>query len=446
MSPEILSVIGILLALACLIFFALKGISIYILAPLSAIIVILFSQQNVLDSMSNVYMPGFVSFFQSYFLLFALSSIFAKLLSDAGVAKAIAVYVANLVRRAAPKWQKLYAVLATALITAVLTLGGVNLYCCVFVIAAISRDLFKEFDIPWHMYMCSCLGSGSFTMTMFPGTPSMQNLIPIDYLGTTATAAPVLGLIGTAICIVLSVIYIQWQLGIIERKKEGFLPTGAEIEREDLGSIAVENKISLVRCLIPSVVLLVALNAFNVPAVAAMALADVVALVVFWKDLRLNKVNIFTSMTDGFKSAIMVVANICVLVGFGSVVSASDGFNVIMGALDYIPGPPIVQLVVAINIAAGVAGSASAGLTIGLDLFAQRFLDMGISPAVLHRMAVISSGGLDNLPHSSGVATALGVAHLSYKDAYKHGFALNCVVPLIVVTILAVLVTLGVTY
>ncbi|MGN0735437.1 MAG: GntP family permease [Anaerovoracaceae bacterium] len=417
-----------------------------ILAPLCAIIVALFSKMNVLETMSGVYMPGFATFFQNFFLLFALSSIFAKLISDAGVSKVIAVTIAGAVRRAKPERQKLYAVLSTALITAVLTLGGVNLYCCVFLIAAISKDLFEEFDIPWHMYMCSCIGSGSFTMSMFPGTPSMQNLIPIQYLGTSASAAPVLGLIGTVICIVLSVIYVRWQISGIEKRDEHFLPTGAEIKQLDFDMGGEPNKISLFRCLVPSIILLLALNVAKLPALTSMAIADVCAIVVFWKEYKINKVNLIESTTEGFKSAIMVVATICVLTGFGAVVSNSPGFTLIMGSLDHIPGPPIVQLVIAINVAAGIAGSASAGLGVGLNLFAQRFIDMGISPDVIHRMAVISSGGLDNLPHSSGVATALGVAHLKYSDAYKHGFALNCVVPLIVTIVLTILVALGVTF
>ena len=39
MSPEILSIIGILLGLAVLVIFALKGVSLYVLAPLAALVV-----------------------------------------------------------------------------------------------------------------------------------------------------------------------------------------------------------------------------------------------------------------------------------------------------------------------------------------------------------------------------------------------------------------------
>ena len=58
--------------------------------------------------------------------------------------------------------------------------------------------------------------------------------------------------------------------------------------------------------------------------------------------------------------------------------------------MDALPGPPIVQLVVATNIIAGITGSASGGLAIALETFGQRFLDMGISPEIIHRVAAMS--------------------------------------------------------
>ena len=42
MSPEVLSIIGILLGLAILIVFALKGVPLYVLAPLAALVVAIF--------------------------------------------------------------------------------------------------------------------------------------------------------------------------------------------------------------------------------------------------------------------------------------------------------------------------------------------------------------------------------------------------------------------
>jgi H+/gluconate symporter-like permease len=445
MSPEVLSIIGILLGLAILIVFALKGVPLYVLAPLAALVVAIFAGGNILTTMTDTYMTGFANFMKSYFLMFALSSIFAKIMSDSGAAKVIALKVARLVRLAPVKYQRLLAVLSVGIMTAILTVGGINLYCCVFVLVSIGKDLFEEFDVPWHLYMTSSLGSGSFTMSMIPGTPAIQNLIPMEVLGTEATAAPVLGIISTILCIVLSVIYCKYALTKCDKKGEHFLPTGAKVKASSPAENSSEMpKINLIVCLIPSIALLVALNGFKLNAVVSLVVAVVVALILFGPSLVKSKASIANCFGDGIRNAIMVLLNVCVIVGFGSVVSSTAGYTAIMAALDKIPGPPIFQLFVAVNIAAGVAGSASSALGIGLGMFAEKFLAMGISPDIIHRISVMASGGLDTLPHSSGTASALGVAQLSHKEGYMHVFWLNTVIPIIVTAFACVLASLGV--
>ena len=77
-------------------------------------------------------------------------------------------------------------------------------------------------------------------------------------------------------------------------------------------------------------------------------------------------------------------------------------------------------------------------------MFAEKFLAMGISPDVIHRISVMASGGLDTLPHSSGTASALGVAQLSHKEGYMHVFWLNTVIPLAVTAFACVLASMGI--
>lgn len=444
MSPEVLSIIGILAGLAVLVILAMKGVSLYVIAPLAALVVAIFSGDNILTAMTDTYMTGFANFMKNYFLMFALSSIFAKIMGDSGAAKVIALKVAALVRKAPKKYQRFLAVLSVGIMTAILTVGGINLYCCIFVLVSIGKDLFEEFDLPWHLYMTSSLGSGSFTMSMIPGTPSIQNLIPVDTLGTSAAAAPVIGWISTIICLVLSVIYVWFALNKCDKRNEHFLPTGSRIQANSTADDNTEApKINLILCLVPSIALLIALNGFKLNAVVALVVAVLVALAIFGRNLIANKINLGVCFTDAIKNAIMTLLNVCVIVGFGSVVSSTSGYTAIMAALDKIPGPPIFQLFIVVNVAAGVAGSASAALGIGMTMFSQKFLAMGLSPDIVHRISVMSSGGLDSLPHSSGTASALGVAQLTHKEGYMHVFWLNTVIPLIVTLIACGLAAMG---
>ena len=239
-------------------------------------------------------------------------------------------------------------------------------------------------------------------------------------------------------------VYVKFALNKCDKRNEHFLPTGARIQASTTEDKDQEvPKISLLVCLVPSIALLVALNGFKLDAVVSLVIAVLVALALFARNLIKNKVNLGVCFADGIKNAIMALLNVCVIVGFGSVVSATPGYTAIMGALDKIPDPPIFQLFIAVNVAASVAGSASAALGIGMTMFADKFLNMGIALDIIHRISVMSSGGLDSLPHSSGTASALGVAQLTHREGYMHVFWLNTVIPIIVTAIACVLTSIG---
>src|SRR5690625_7061374 len=94
------------------------------------------------------------------------------------------------------------------------------------------------------------------------------------------------------------------------------------------------------------------------------------------------------------------------------------------------PGPPMISLAVATNIIVGITGSASGGLGIALDALGSHYATL-VNPEALHRIAAISSGGLDSLPHNGAIVTGLTVCGLTHKEGYKPVFWI-CVVATII--------------
>ena len=45
-------------------------------------------------------------------------------------------------------------------------------------------------------------------------------------------------------------------------------------------------------------------------------------------------------------------------------------------------------------------------------------VEQGIDPELLHRVAVLSSGTLDSLPHNGTVLTVLQVSGLTHRESY----------------------------
>lgn len=70
----------------------------------------------------------------------------------------------------------------------------------------------------------------------------------------------------------------------------------------------------------------------------------------------------------------------------------------------------------------GITGSASGGLSIALEAMGQSYIDRGLAagldPEVMHRVASLSCGGLDTLPHNGAVITLLLIGGCSHKQSY----------------------------
>ena len=70
-----------------------------------------------------------------------------------------------------------------------------------------------------------------------------------------------------------------------------------------------------------------------------------------------------------------------------------------------------------------LAGALASILLIALDAlgptYLERAAELGIDPQLLHRVAVMSAGTLDSLPHSGAVVTLLSVCGVSARQSYR---------------------------
>jgi H+/gluconate symporter-like permease len=133
------------------------------------------------------------------------------------------------------------------------------------------------------------------------------------------------------------------------------------------------------------------------------------------KDLR-------ASMDAGANASVLPVLSVASLVGFGAVVAMLPAFEAVRDRVLSIGGGPLVSLAAATNVLAALTGSASGGLTIALDALGDTYMRLaaqhGIDPALLHRVAVISSGTLDSLPHNGAIVTLLAVCGTTHNESY----------------------------
>lgn len=421
-----LSVIGILVSLAVIVVLALRGLGIAVIGPLAAALVALFSGMDVFDTLMGPYMKGFISYASKFFLIFLFASIFGKYMEDSGAAKAIAGKLLSLVGHKGP----FYVLFSVAVITLLLTLGGVSMFVVIFTVMPIARPLFKQMNIPWHLFIAAFIfGIGSLSMTMVPGSPSIQNIMPTKYLGTTPMAAPLLGIICSILIMTLNAWYMHWQLKKAHTKGEGYADSAPSNVKEEIADTKILP--GFLVSLVPPLAVVISLNALKLDAMWALLIGALVAAGCFWKHIDSH----FATINGGANNTAIPIINTCADVGYGMAVAATAGFKVVTAFLMQIPGPPIVALSTATFMMTGITGSSSGGLAIVLETLIGKYAAMGINPEMLHRVVVMSSGVFDAMPHSGATVTALAVSGLTHRQAYRHVWYGHVIATLLVMLI-----------
>ena len=164
-------------------------------------------------------MGGFINFAKKFYLIFLLAAMFGKLMEDSGAARTISRSILKIIGRGS----KLKVLIAIVAVSAILTYGGVSVFVVIFAVLPIAKPLFKELDIPWHLFMAAFFfGAATFSNTMLAGTPSSTNIIPTGYLGTTVSAAPLIGFVASITVIIFNIFYLKREIKKSEKKGETY--------------------------------------------------------------------------------------------------------------------------------------------------------------------------------------------------------------------------------
>lgn len=428
--------LGIFIGLAVLMFLAYKGMSIIWVAPIAAMIVALTGGLELLPAYTINYMQGFANYAQSWFPAFMLGAIFGKLMDVSGAARSIAEWLTKRIgaRRA---------MLAVVVSCGVLTYGGISLFVVVFVMYPMGLALFREANITRRLLPGAiALGAFTFTMTAVPGTPQIQNLIPMEYFGTTPTAAPIMGIVAALIMFIIGLLWLQYRAN--KYKKSGILFTEPKTSVE---SETIENLPPWYIAIIPPLAVILLFNLVKVNIVVALLGGILFSIALFIKKLLPSK-NLIKVLNEGANGSLLAILNTSAAVGFGTVVRAVPGFQSLTNLMLGTGGSPLLSEAVAVNVLAGATGSASGGMGIALAALGEKYMqiatEVDINPEALHRIASLSSGGLDTLPQNGAVLTLLAVTAMSHKESYLDIFMCCTVFPLVSVAVAIIMGTLGI--
>jgi len=424
--------LGIILGLIVLMVLAYLGWSILWVAPIAAGVVAITGGLDLLDAYTDTYMGGFVEFAKAWFPVFMLGAIFGKLMEDTGMARSVAIALTKVIGTKR-------AILGVIVSSAVLTYGGVSLFVVVFAVYPLALTLFKEANISRKLIPGTvALGAFTFTMTALPGTPQIQNLIPMEYFNTSATAAPIMGIIATIVMGVGGYYYLRWQESIRRKKGEVYTKPDKAVTVDE------SNPPNFILSVLPLLTVLLTLNLFGWDIIIAL-LSGILLIMI----LNIHKVKKFVqAINGGAVGSVTAIINTSAAVGFGTVVKTVPGFDKLTELLLGIKGNPLISEAVAVNILAGATGSASGGMGIALEALGSKYyeiaLESGMSPEVFHRVASLASGGLDTLPHNGAVLTLLTITGMSHRDSYKDIFVVAVLLPVVALIIAILFSTIGI--
>lgn len=480
-----MGLVGILLGLGLLMWLAYRGWSVLLAAPAAALLAAGISSEPLLAHWTQTFMGGTARFVSQWFPMFLLGGLFGKLMEDS---RSISSIARSLTERLGTKRTMLAVVLASA----VVTYGGVSVFVAFFVLVPMADDMFRTANLPRRL-MPAAIGLGAFTFTMsaMPGTPSVNNAIPMPYFGTTAFAAPGIGLTASAIIMILGMWWLHRAESKARQAGEGYKPRNggsgaadstamtdeklrghataagdfdpAELEHGKLAEseptfflAALPLAVVIVMNFLMSLVVLPRLDfsflaeeawggtTFRALAgiwsvVLALAAGCLTVVIANWRRLP----DLRQSLDAGANASVLPLLTVSSLVGFGAVVGALPAFATVRDAVLSIQGGPLVSLTIAMNALAGLTGTASGGMAIALNVLGNHYMTLareyGINPELLHRITTLSAGTLDALPHNGTVLILLKLCGLSHGESYFDmvmTVIVTCIVALVAVLFL----------
>lgn len=424
MNIQVLSLIGIFVALILVVIGSLRGISIIILASVAAFLVAATGGVGLLDGYST-YLSGVAGSVASMFPLFLGGQLLGCFLEKSGLTESIAN---SIIRRSGTRG----IVLAVFTVSWLLVFCGINVFVIIFMVYPIACAFFKVGDTPRSLIPACVLGA-CVSEQMVPGTADTINVLSTGTFGVPASAGSITGFATAIFLFAANGAYLCHEARKARERGEHFVPLEGESFEVDIYKTGLPHPLLAV---VPIGVVLTALNVFSVPAYASLYLGGLAAIVLFYHRLGGLK-GVTATLNQAAKSSMSVLAT-CAIIGFSSIVAAVPGYELLLGGLERLSGGnPYIFAFICVAVIAGVSGSATGGVKFVLDSFGEKLLAMGGDPSSLVRVISASARTFDSLPHNSAIVLTLNACNVTHREGYKH-LAVTTVLNTTIATIIAI--------
>ena len=438
---EWIGVAGIVVGLVFFVVAAMKGWNVLVTSIVTAIVIAATNGMDIAVAMvggESSYVTGLASFVQKNIFIFLGGAVLGEFMDKSGAARSIAQAIMG---KVGTKGAYLV-LLGIALVGAILTYAGISMFVAMFALIPLARPMFKECNIPWHLFAAAwSLAACSFTMAMIPGVPAVAWINAANGAGVSLTSAPVMGIVGSLVAIVVSCLYIKFALKRAQAKGETY-----EGDALAEGGPEAEAKVpNLFVSLLPLILLIAiiiggsALGVANIVYIA-MIVAVVASMILFNGHLESQR----DVMGNGCKNALGPVLFTSAAVGVGTVAAGSEGFTLIYQAIFNMPGGAYVSAATMAAALGGIMGSGSGAVGIIAQNFLAPYLATGADPAALAKIIATAATIGGALPNSGAMFGMLAAMGLNHGNSYKHIAAISIGAGLCALVVMIIMANVGI--
>ena len=438
---EIISVIGMVLGVAVLIYLTFKGVNGFVASLVGSVIVIVSSGLPFWGTLTGTYAASLGSTFGSYLVLFTLGSAYSELMKKSGAAESIANFLFAFLGVKAT-------VAGTLIITFLLAYGGVNACIIIFAVYPVAVPMFRKANVSKLLMPAIFLYGAVVLNVVTPGAPSMLCIALSEKLGVTTFAAPTMAIVLLVVAFGFGIFYFTWASNSLRARGIGFVASESDAELI-AGSTSGKELPPIHLAILPYIVIIVlklvlansmsASDGIN----TAMGVGAIVLIITNYKYL---KGHIVQDLVTGFTSSINPLLLTAALMGFASVVNACAGFQYFMNFAMMLADKmnPYISAVIVTNVFSGITGASLSGTQIFCSTMADQFMSLGtVNPQALYKVVGMAAMGMDTLPHCPTFVMEAQVCGVTTKESYPHVLVMTVITPIALALIAATMAIIG---
>ncbi len=440
----LISLIGIIVGMVVFIWLAFKSFNLQLTALIASVVMLLFAglgASGIYEGVFTTWVGGVAGALKAYMFIFCFGAIFGKVLADGGATRKIAYTLADGIRKIKnPQLRRLFAAFFVPLLYIILSYVGISGFVIVFTALGIGYELYKEMDIPWRLY---CMGGASCSATVFVGgSIHAGNIAAAKITGTNDIAAAMgISLVCFILYVIVFLLMLNRELKVAEKNGEGFMLTGAEFDKTGMTAGSKENLPNIILSIIPMILVIVLCAVFKVSTAMSLLIGIVVSIILLWKNLNRGNASVIKSLHEGMVGSFAPLMSVCCTVAMGTVIKTLPGFTFLSEIMNNLS--PLVAGTALASVLTFVMASATSSIPAFGDIIHQKYTEAGLTPAISHRLMMVSSAPWGIMFHNAGVVNASSLARIQYKKAVSVYCRYSCFPALPGMVLMLVLVATG---